>query len=91
MPRKQKKIGLFHAGALDRVTIMANSFRPVRAGTHRNMPLKDLYQNVLCTCHDNLWSKHGMTMIDGLVDFTKGLATLCVINATEYNTVMQPG
>ncbi len=55
------------------------------------MPLEEWRSQVLCSCTDNLWTEFGATMLQGMVYFTKGPATLCIINTTPQYLILKSG
>ncbi len=81
----------YYARVLKRVVIKPQSFAPVEVGTHNSMPPHGWHSTVLYTCTDSLLEEHGATMLQGLVDFTKGPATICVINLAEHDLILKSG
>ncbi len=67
----------------------AQSFTPIEVGTHNSMPLEEWHSQVLCTSTDNLWVEFGATVLQGMVDFTKGPATLCIINTIPQDLILK--
>ncbi len=55
------------------------------------MPPEEWRSQVLCTCTDNLWKKFGAIVLQGMVDFTKGLAKLCILNTTPHDLILKSG
>ncbi len=74
-----------------RVLIKPQSFAPVEVGTCNSMPPHEWSSTVLHTCTDSLWEENGATMLQDLVDFTKGPMTVCVINLTEHDLILKSG
>ncbi len=82
---------MYYARILKRLGIKPQSFAPVEVCTCNSMPPHKWCSTVLCTCTDSLWEEHGATMLQGLINFTKGPATVCVINLTEHNLILTSG
>ena len=80
-----------HARVLNRVVIKPESFAAVEVGTRKSMPPKEWRHHVLCTCDENLYEAYGATMLQGLADFTKGPATVCIINTTDQDLILKSG
>ncbi len=78
-----------YARVLEKVVIKAQSFAPIEVGTHNSMPPEEWCSQVLCTCTDNLWKKFGAIALQGMVDFTKGPTTLCIINTTPQDLILK--
>ncbi len=81
----------FYARVLTKVVIKAQSFTPIEVGTHNSMPPEEWHSQVLCTSTDNLWTEFGATVLQGMVNFTKGPATLCIINTTPQDFILKSG
>ncbi len=81
----------YYARALKRVVVKPQSFTPVEVGPLNSMPPHKWSSAVLCNCTDNLWEECDATMLQGLVDFTKGPATVCVIILTEHDLILKSG
>ncbi len=81
----------YYARVLKRVVIKAQSFAPGKVSTRNLMPPHKWCSTVLCICTDSLWEECGPTMLRGLVDFTKGPLTVCVINLTEHDLILKSG
>ncbi len=64
---------------------------PVEVGTCNSIsiPPHKWRSTVLCNCTDRYWEEHGGTMLQGLVDFTKGSTTVCFINLTEHDMILK--
>ncbi len=80
-----------YARVLKQVVIEAQSFAPIEVGTRNFIPPKEWRSQVLCTCTDNLWTEFGATVLQGIADFTKGPATLCIINTTSQDLILKSG
>ncbi len=53
------------------------------------MPPQEWHSQVLCTCTDNMWEEYSTTMLQGVADFTKDPATICIINTTSQDLVLK--
>ncbi len=53
------------------------------------MPKGEWCSQVLCTCTDNLCTEFGATVLQGMVDFTRGPTTLCIINTTQQDMILK--
>ncbi len=80
-----------YARVLKKVVIKAQSFTPVEVGRRISMPPEEWRSQVLCTCTDNLWTEFDATVLQGMVDFTKGPATLCIMNTTPQDLILKFG
>ncbi len=66
-------------------------FRSGRSWYKKFNALEEWRSQVLCTCTDNLWTEFGATVLQGMVDFTKGPARLCIINTTPQDLILKSG
>ncbi len=80
-----------YARVLKQVVIKAQSFAPIEVGTRNLMLPKELRSQVLSTSTDNLWTEFGATVLQGIVDFTKGPAMICIINTTSQDLIIKSG
>ncbi len=76
-----------YARVLKKVVIKAQSFTSVEVGTRNSMSPEEWHNQVLC----NLWTEFGATVLQGMVDFTKGPATLCIIITTPQDLILKSG
>ncbi len=80
-----------NARVLKKVVIKAQSFAPVEVGTRNSMPPEECRRQVLCNCTDNLLTEFGATVLQGMVDFTKGPAKFCIINTNPQDLILKSG
>ncbi len=60
-------------------------------GSCNSVPAEEWRSQVLHTYTDNLWTEFDATVLQGMVDFRKGPATLFIINTTPQDLILKSG
>ena len=76
---------------MEHVIIKPYSYAGIPMGTRRSIIPHEWRHNILCESLESLWEDYGLTIVEGSVDYTKGPATLCVINLGDAEVVIKAG
>jgi len=81
----------YQARCYERQRVKAGCYAGIAVSTRARQPPKDWKSNAFVECADELWDSHGVTIVSGKYDCTKGVGHLCVINPNDYDVVIKAG
>ena len=88
IPGEATRTDTYQAKCMERVVVPPMNYVGVEVGTRNSMPPKEWRHRVLCDWKEELDTRHGIFIVGGVMDFTKGPGVVCLINPTTKRIIL---